>query len=47
MYNTKTSKRDRIRAPGILNMDFRPVFIVNRYFLVKLKANPFGFLVET
>jgi hypothetical protein len=25
------------------NTNFRPVFIVNRRFSVKLKANPFGF----
>jgi hypothetical protein len=26
-----------------LKMDFRPIFVLNRHFLVKLKANSFGF----
>jgi hypothetical protein len=42
MYNTETSNSDRIWTSQDLNIDFRPIFIMNRCFLVKPKANPFG-----
>jgi hypothetical protein len=40
MYNTETSNSDRIWTSRDLNIDFRPIFIMNRCFLVKPKANP-------
>jgi hypothetical protein len=43
MYNTETSNWDRIWASRGWNIDFQPIFIVNRLFLIKPKANPLGF----
>jgi hypothetical protein len=37
----------RIWAPREWNMNFRPVFTVNKRLSVKPKANPFGFWVKT
>jgi hypothetical protein len=47
MYNIEMSNRDRIWPLWGWNMDFWLVFIMNRRFLVKPKANTFGVLAKT
>jgi hypothetical protein len=47
VYSTAMFNRASIWASRRCNTDFRPVFVVNRQFLIKPNANLFRFWVET